>query len=82
MIKKKDDFKEKNKRDAHITKNSFTQAVKKAGSDATNKIEPETGEAEAGNSQAISLKTYDDLMRAKEAKNDTSVEGENYRRDE
>lgn len=81
MIKKKDDFKEKNKRDAHITKNSFTQAVKKAGSGGIDDPAGIEGQTREEDSQ-ISLQAYDDLTRAKEAKNDTSVEGEKFRRNE
>lgn len=82
MIKKTDKFVQKDKLDTNITENSFTQAVKKAGSDVTATNNSEDEEGGAGDSQAISLETYDDLMRAKEAKNDSSVEGEKYRRDE
>lgn len=82
IIKKKDKFVQKDKLDTAITKNSFTQAVEKAGSDGINKPEPDTGKVESEESRAITLGALDDLMRAKEAKNDTSVEGEKYRRDE
>lgn len=82
MIKRKDDSSEKNKRDAQITKNSFTQAVKKAGSGGMDTPQEEGKAQDSGEDTGISLQAYDDLMRAKEAKNDTSVEGERFRREE
>ena len=82
MIKKKDDFNEKNSRDIEITKNSFTQAVKKAGSGANDITQTGIEDHAPEENKEISLQAYDDLMRAKEAKNDTTVEGEKFRRDE
>jgi hypothetical protein len=88
MIKKKEEFVEKNKKDAQITENSFTYAVKKAS---------EGGESSLGEKKKETLKKIrlsqkeeaekilranDELMRAKEARNETTIESERFRRDE
>lgn len=90
MIRKKEEFGAKNKKDVKITDNSFTQAVKKAG----NGGEPKDDEKEAkpdpydlegrpiSDLSAIELKARDELMRAKEARNETTSESEQFRRDE
>ena len=82
MIKKKNSSKEKDKRDANITDNSFTQAVKNAGAGGIGMAQSGIEGAESEEGKEISIQAYDDLMRAKEAKNDTSVEGEKFRREE
>ena len=82
MIKKKENSEEINRRDVKVTTNSFTQAVKKAGAGGVSMAKPDIEERASEEDMGIPLQAYDDLMRAKEAKNDTSVEGEKYRRDE
>jgi hypothetical protein len=82
MIKNKDDAKEKNRRDVEVTTNSFTQAVKNAGAGGVSMANPGTEGRASEEDKEIRLQAYDDLMRAKEAKNDTSVEGEKFRREE
>lgn len=81
MIQVRDEFQEKNKRDAQVTDNSFTQAVKNAGSGASAGEMNAIQGAKSDDKQDVSLKAYDELMRAKEARNDSSVEGERFRRD-
>ena len=68
------------KKDAQITDNSFTQAVKKAakGGESVDVINKKDHQ-EATKKE---LKAQDELMRAKEARNDTTGESEQFRRDE
>ena len=87
MIKRLDEFAEKNKKDALITENAFTLAVNKA-SDGGGKLKVEKGivtrtPENPGNEKALSeLKAQDELMRAKEARNETTSESSKFRRDE
>lgn len=87
MIKRLDEFAEKNKKDALITENAFTLAVNKA-SDGGGKLIDEKGiltktPENSGNDSAMSeLKAKDELMRAKEARNETTSESSKFRRDE
>jgi hypothetical protein len=82
MTKKKDKFLKIDERDAKVTENSFTQAVKKAGLGSSDNADSIKRDAETQENGEISLKAYNDLMRASEAKNDSSIEGEKFRRDE
>lgn len=79
MVKRKEEFTKKDKQDAGFTDNSFTQAVKKASSGGAG------DEEELANKEkdaAIQLKARDELVRAKESKNDTTTESEDFRRAE
>lgn len=89
MIKRREEFGEKNRHDAKVTENSFTQAVKRAGSGG----EKEEKEKEGRDPEDLvnkplseltssELKARDELMRAKEARNDTTSETDQFRRDE
>ncbi|HLW19776.1 MAG TPA: hypothetical protein VKX33_05615 [Cyclobacteriaceae bacterium] len=80
MRKKRVESKENDSRKTSVTDNPFTQAVKKASGEEGFSLEEETSLQE-GDAPKISLKAKDELMRAQEAKNDTSVEGEKFRRD-
>ena len=82
MIKKKDEFMDKNSRDTNVTENSFTRAVKKASGEGDSPIEETGSDLKEEETPKITLKAKDELMRAKESKNDTSVEGKKFRRDE
>lgn len=89
MIRKREEFGEKNKKDVKVTDNSFTRAVKMAenGGEAEKK-EQEDSDLEKLERKPIheltfvELKARDDLMRAKEARNETTSESEQFRRDE
>jgi len=90
MIRKKDEFGEKNRHDAMRSDNAFTRAVKKAGKggeevspDAEDIELTEEWEGKPITELSISeLKARDELMRAKEARNETTSESEQFRRDE
>lgn len=77
MVKRKEEFTKKDKHDAGFTDNSFTQAVKKASSGGAS---DEDKLADKEKDAAIRLKARDELVRAKEAKNDTTTESEDFRR--
>jgi len=81
MVKRKEEFTRKDKHDAGFTDNSFTQAVKKASNGGASE-EENAKSAEKENDAAIQLKARDELMRAKEARNETTTESEKFRRDE
>src|SRR5690554_3514215 len=82
MIKKKDEFAEKNRRDTNVTENSFTQAVKKASGEGNEPVERPKSNLVQEETPKIALEARDELIRAKEAKNDTTIETERFRRDE
>lgn len=91
MIKRREEFGEKNRKDAKITDNSFTRAVKRAGKGGEREEEDEKKEnfdpaylitQPPSELTASELKARDELMRAKEARNDTTSETDRFRRDE
>ncbi len=82
MIKKRNYFEVKNKQDNQVTENSFTQAVKNAGSGEKTPNHKDSGSERLQAGNAVSLKAHDELMRAKEAKNDATTESEKFRREE
>lgn len=89
MIKRREEFGDKNKNDAKVTENSFTRAVKRAGrggeKEETEIENDDTGERENKPLSELTvgkLKAQDELMRAKEARNDTTSETDQFRRDE
>ncbi|MEX2591535.1 MAG: hypothetical protein WD426_02090 [Anditalea sp.] len=88
MIRRKEKFVEKNKQDTKVTENSFTIAVKKASDGGENSgFEKEAltkktfGLSQEEEAESL-LKAKDELMRAKEARNETTSESEQFRRDE
>jgi len=90
MIWKKDEFGEKNKKDAKRSDNAFTRAVLKAGrgGDRATTVKAEMKWPAGANQPAPAdpllreMKARDELMRAKEARNETTSESEQFRRDE
>ncbi len=89
MIRKKEEFGAKNKKDVKVTDNSFTQAVKKAGNGGERE-EPQKKDFDSvelvkkplNKLSTSELRARDELMRAKEARNETTCESEQFRRDE